>query len=230
MPRESVTNGASLRWRLLRRASYRGLRAFSYLLGRVWIRKIEGLNNLSSIVPSIFLCSYTCDYDFLILPALIQRELVFLGPEPIINNKGIVGWILKTNFIVFAKGEYPGYRFFREVIRNLTEYNRSIAFFPDAASCYGKEFEEKYVGIVKLAIKANVPIILIKIEWGKMNNSSLSRCNLEIGKRIYISPNNNEFHDIFFEKGGVTKFSALSKVDLQEIGRRLTLRLLASNI
>jgi len=153
--------------------------------------------------------------------------LVFLSPARI-AEKGLIPWILKTNFVLFADGEYPGYRFFREAMRSLTEYNRSVALYPDAAASYGKAFMEKYAGIIKLAMKANVPIVPVSMEWDDIDSPEkkvFPRGRLKVGEKVYISPNNKEFKDIFFKRRGFRKFGSLPKDDLQEIGRRVALRL-----
>lgn len=227
MTKLKILESLDLRWRLLRRVSYRWRIAILHFLSRFYIRQIEGTENLSGLVPAIFICSYSWDYDFLILPALLQREVVFLSPKNIPNN-GIVRWILKTNLVLFANGTDPGYRFFREVMRNITDYNRSIAVYPSAASVYAKEFQDKYIGIVKIALKANMPIVPVIARWSSVKRKgfpTVGGCNLEIGKKIYVSPNNPEFQDVFFKRRGFRKYSSLSKEDFDEIGKRIMSRL-----
>ena len=91
-------------------------------------------------------------------------------------------------------------------------------------------------GFVKLAIKANVPIIPVAMKGTyeilppSRRVPRLKRCKVIIGKKAYISAENPMFRDIFLRREGVDKTGNLTKEETQEIAFRImnNIRLLAN--
>jgi 1-acyl-sn-glycerol-3-phosphate acyltransferase len=90
-------------------------------------------------------------------------------------------------------------------------------------------------GFVKLAIKANVPIIPVGMKGTyeilppDKRIPRLKRCKITIGERIDISSENPMFKGITFIKKGANKSFTLNDKDTQEVAFRIMdkIRLLA---
>jgi len=64
------------------------------------------------------------------------------------------------------------------------------------------------------------------------NIPRFTKCKVVVGKRMYISPGNPDFTDVFFEQRGNRKFSKLTNQQLQKIAIRIMdkVRLLADEV
>jgi 1-acyl-sn-glycerol-3-phosphate acyltransferase len=82
-------------------------------------------------------------------------------------------------------------------------------------------------GFVKLAMRANVPIIPVAMKGTYEilpphgHIPRFKKCRIVIGKKMYVSPENPEFSDIFFRRKGERKFGNLTDEEMQEIAVRL---------
>jgi len=83
-------------------------------------------------------------------------------------------------------------------------------------------------GFVKLAIKARVPIVPIAMKGTyeilspDQKVPRLRKCDVYILDKIYVSPINLEFYDVFFRRSGTDrKYGDLDEAEMQEIAFRI---------
>jgi len=217
----------SLRYRLLRRLRFRYLRLFIFFVWRFWLRDVYGLEKIPTDGPAIIASNHLSYFDFWILSAILRKQTVFVAVKNL-AVRGHVGWTMKLNPIIFIDRDKPGLTFFKKILWYLKEQRRLVVIYPEGTrSRTGKMLTPK-VGFVKLAVKAGVPIIPIAMRGTyeilppHKHIPKLKRCDVFVGDKIYISPQNPEFHDIFFRKAGPDRrYRDLDEAELQEIAFRI---------
>lgn len=199
---------------------------------RIWIREVVGMKNIPK-GPVIFVSNHLSYYDFLIFGSLLSRYSVFIASKKIIQSF-FVRWFTKLSHIVYVDQERPGFTFFKDTLSHL-EKGRSVIIYPEGTrSRTGKMFKPKE-GFVKLALRANVPIIPVAMKGTyeilppDKRIPRFKRCKIVIGEKIYVSPRNPMFKDIFFIKKNANKSFVLNNEDTQKIAFRIMdkIRLLA---
>ena len=216
-----------LRYRLLRRLRFRYLRLFIFFIWQFWLRDVYGFEKIPIKEPAIIVSNHLSYFDFWILSAILKKQTVFVA----VKNLAIrshVGWTMNLNTIIFIDREKPGLTFFKKILWYLSEQKRLVVIYPEGTrSRTGKMLTPK-PGFVKLAIKAGVPIIPIAMRGTyeilppQKHIPKLKRCDVYVGDKIYISPQNPEFHDIFFKNhDSGHRFRDLGDLELQEIAFRI---------
>lgn len=213
------------RYKFINKVRFKFLRFLLVCLLKSWVRRITGLNNVPEKGPAIFVCNHLSYFDFLIFSAVVKPYVVFLAQRKI-KTTFIIRWFTKFNNVIYIDKDYPGYSFFKELLQYL-DAGRLIVVYPEGTrSRTGKMLIPK-PGFVKLAMKANVPIILVALKGTyeilppHRHIPRLRKCEVIIGKKMYISPDNQDIKDIFFRRTGDRKFGKLTDEDLQEIAIRL---------
>ena len=213
------------RYRFFRRIRFRITRLILALFLRTWVREVIGIENIVLDSPAIFVSNHLSYCDFLIIGSLLRKYIVFVANKEI-NQTFFFGWFTKVNHVVYVDRDNPGFSFFKDILRHL-EKGRSIVIYPEGTrSRTGKMFKPKE-GFVKLAIKARVPIIPVAMKGTyeilppHRFIPRLKRCSVIIGERIFISPENNIFKDIFLRRKNSGKSTNLTKEETKEIAFRI---------
>jgi hypothetical protein len=215
--------GSTLRIRLLRRLVYRAWKNYSIQRAQKFIDKAvyEDANENAFSVPTIFLSTYSKLNDFMVLTYLFKnQDLTLIAPDALPANKKI-NLIKGLNHTIPLKNERFTYSFLRQLVYALRIYNRSIVAPPEAGKQFLKSFELDLSSLVRIAMKCNVPIQPVVIDWGGRTNPENNKCAVFIGKRIFISPRHPDFKDIFFSRRGIRKFSQLNKDECIQVGERV---------
>jgi len=208
--------------RAMRRSGFKILR---YILGKVlrlWIKETIGSENIPSKGPAIFVSNHLSYFDFLLCAAVLSKNYIVFLAQRKIKHISVVRWFTKFDNVVYVDRNYPGYTFFKELMRHL-DADRFLVIYPEGSRSRTGKMGMPKLGFVKLAMKANVPIIPVAMNgtFEILPPSSriprLKRCKVFIGKRMYISPDNPEFHDIFFRHGVNKKLGNLTDEELQKI-------------
>lgn len=221
----SLLDGFHLRTRLLRRVTFRLWKSFALSSAKPLVQEVryEVPDQSSLSMPAIILSSFSKLSDFLILSHLFRdKELTLIMPRSLPKDKDI-DLFRSINHVLYLE-DRVGYKFFREILMILRDFNRCIVISPDAAKRYVSHVPVDPGVVAKIAMLANVPIVPVVLQWDskkRLFNGRSERCTIWIGKRIYISPRNEEFKDIFFKRRGVRKFVKLPQEDLIELGGRI---------
>jgi 1-acyl-sn-glycerol-3-phosphate acyltransferase len=205
------------------------IRASAVIFLRLWIRKVTGLENIPSQGPAIFVSNHRSYYDFFMIGCLLKKYIVFIANNKI-KQTSIISWFTKTNYVIYIEPEHPGVTFFHSIIRHI-KLNRFIIIYPEATrSRTGKMLKPKD-GFVRLAIKTNVPIIPVAIKGTydilppNKRIPRLRRCTVDIGEKIYVSPENHLFKDIYLRKNNVGKATSLTGEEIKEMAFRIMNRI-----
>ena len=214
-----------VRYRLIKRIRFKATRLLVFLFFRLWIKEVSGFDNVPAQGPALLVSNHLSYYDFLILGCLFRQQIVFLAVKKI-SQTFFVRWFTKMHIVVYVDRDRPGSTFFREVLRHL-EAGKLVVIYPEGTrSRTGKMLKPK-PGFVKLAMVANLPIIPIAMKGTyeilppHKHIPRLTKCKVIVGKRMYVSPENPVFSDVFFQHRGDRKFRNLTAEQMQEVAIRI---------
>lgn len=209
-----------IRARMVRRFFYRVWKGFIINRVRKWIGTVqgerEGVSDVSG--PAVVLCNLKRVQDLYVLMYLFrEKEFSFVGLRSLEKVK-VFRRLASFNRVVFFNPLKPKRSFFREILVTLRHFNRAIILFPKFDLDISKEFAIDPTAVVRIAMMVSVPIIPVSITWQSPNDS---KCDVKVGKRLYISPASPEFRDVFFKRRGARKFSRLNSDELGTIAKRI---------
>ncbi|MCB9799735.1 MAG: hypothetical protein H6757_03125 [Candidatus Omnitrophica bacterium] len=217
-------NSIHLRTRLFRKVMFRIWKTFMLRKAKRYLGdvKYESIENFLLPTPAIIICNFEELNDFLILSYLCKdKNLCFLTTTELPDEK----WIkeLKAmNHVLPFDYQKNNFSFLRSILRSLRDFNRSVVISNEAAKKYADGINVDLSLIVRIAMKASVPIMPIVMKKSLTRQSNkIAKRDIFVGKKISVSPRALEFKDIFFKRRGVRKFSELPREDMAEIGRRI---------
>ena len=167
---------------------------------RLWIRKVEGLENIPKDKPFIIAANHTSYFDALLLPVIIipklNRKL-----HALVNS---FYWKIPiTRFFLDLWESIPvsvekekGYKEKNKLaLENALSYFKKgeiLIIFPEGRRSKDGKLQRAYTGIAKIALKAKVPILPAGIigankvlPVGK-TLPRFKRCEVKIGKLMYF--------------------------------------------
>jgi len=216
---------AKSRYRMARKARFKTLRLTIFNFFKLWIKDIDGLENIPKKGPAIFICNHLSYYDFFIFGSIMRDYIVFLAQKKV-GDTFFIRWLTRFHNVVYVDKDKPGASFFKKVIRYL-ESKKMLMIYPEGTRSRSGKMLMPKPGFVKLAMRANVPIIPVALKGTyeilppHRHMPRFKKCRVVVGKKIYISPGNKDFSDIFFRRKGERKFGNLTDDEIQEIAIRL---------
>lgn len=125
---------------------------------------IKGGENLNNNGATVYMGTHKSYLDIVIMLALIDQPLIFIGKEELRRVPFIRTWFKDVGGVAMQRDDIrQSYKVIMEVIEKLKE-GYSVAIFPEGTRAITKDMGEFKVGSFKLATKANVPIIPIAMQ------------------------------------------------------------------
>lgn len=182
---------------------------------RLWLRKIEGLNNIPTNKLFIIAANHTSYYDSLLLhstliPRLNKKIHAFVNSlywkYPIIRSILEHGECIPV-FVEKEGNSKEKNKQASEKALNYLEKGEIIEIFPEGARSYDGKLRKAYNGVARLALKAKVPVLPVGIidsykvlPKGKIF-PRLARCKVKIGKLMYFEKYyNKKLNNKIFEE------------------------------
>ena len=116
--RAAVAYTTRSRFRLIRRSRFKTLRRMVFRFFNLWIKEVDGLENIPKKGPVIFICNHLSYYDFLVFGSIMRDYIVFLAQKKV-GNTFFVRWFTKFNNVVYVDKDQTGASFFNNVIKYL---------------------------------------------------------------------------------------------------------------
>lgn len=183
---------------------------------KLWIRKIEGIENIPKNTAFIVAVNHSSYYDFVLPPAIIGLELNKLL-HALVNSRfwknPIARLILECGecipvFVGKEKGSKKRNQKSFEQALNYLKKGEIVEIFPEGRRSIDGKLGKAYNGVARLALKAKVPVLPVGIidshkilPKGKIFPRFV-RCEVKIGKPIYFDkyygkkPSNKIFEEV----------------------------------
>lgn len=167
---------------------------------RLWIRKIEGVENIPKDKAFILAGNHTSYFDVLLLPSITLPKLS-IKMHALVNSyywKPLFSRFFLTKWEcipVYVENEKNAKQKNRQALEKAIKYlkNREIMMiFPEGKRSSDGRLQKGYTGIAKLALKAKVPVLPCGIIGSNkvMPKGAFfpgfARCEVKIGKLMYF--------------------------------------------
>ncbi len=192
---------------------------------RLWIRKVEGLENVPKDKTFIIAANHTSYYDVLmpvIIISKINRKMHALVNSFYWNN-------FFTRFFLDIWGGIPVYvekekgakeknRLALEKALNYLSQGHILMIFPEGRRSPDGKIQKGYTGIARLDFKAKVPVLPIGIiDANKVLPRGaifprFKRCEVKIGRLIY-------FDKYYNKKANNKVFEEVTRIIMQQIAK-----------
>src|SRR3989338_4901317 len=134
---------------------------------RLWIRKVEGLENIPKDRAFILAGNHTSYFDVLLLPSIIllkSNVKMHALTNSYYWNNSITGFFLKKweCIPVYVNNEKNAKGKNKKALEKALEYlknNEVMMIFPEGKRSHDGKLQKAYTGIAKLALKAKVPVL-----------------------------------------------------------------------
>ncbi len=167
---------------------------------KLWLRKVEGLENIPKDKPFIIVANHTSYYDALLLPVIIapkaDKKIHALVNsyywEPFITRFFLDLWESIPVYVEKEKNAKEKNRQAFEKALGYLKKNELIMIFPEGKRGPGGKLQKAYTGIAKLALKAKVPVLpagiidAYKVLPVGKTLPRFKRCEVKIGELIYF--------------------------------------------
>ena len=168
---------------------------------RMWLRKVEGVENIPRNTPFIIAANHSSYYDVL-LPAIIlvpklNKKIHALCNSYYWNNialKFILNmWEAIPVYVEKEKGSKRKNKLAFQKAVNYLKKNELVMIFPEGKRSHDGKLNKAYPGVAKIALKAKVPVMPFgiidanKVLPKRKMFPRLTRCEVKIGKLIYFS-------------------------------------------
>jgi 1-acyl-sn-glycerol-3-phosphate acyltransferase len=166
---------------------------------RLWVRKINGSNNLPKGKAFIVACNHGSYFDDLALPCTVvpkTNKYLHIYVNSYYFKVAFFRIFLKWGRCIavdVGKGRPTptNKKAFKDAV-NYLKIGEPIGIFPEGHRSYSDRMREGKTGVAKLALTAKVPVIPMGIDGSKkiLPLSAfwprLKRCTINIGKPIYL--------------------------------------------
>ena len=167
---------------------------------KLWLRKVEGMENIPRDRPFIIAANHTSYYDALLLPSIIVPKLN-KKIHPLVNSfyckSFVTGFFLNLweaipvfvdkNNLSREKNELA----FRKAV-NYLKNNELIMIFPEGMRSKDGKLKKAFNGVARISLEAKVPVLPVGIigankvlPIGKIF-PRFKRCEVKIGKLMYF--------------------------------------------
>ncbi|MCH8003532.1 MAG: 1-acyl-sn-glycerol-3-phosphate acyltransferase [Nanoarchaeota archaeon] len=168
---------------------------------KLWLRKVEGLENVPKHKPFIMAMNHASYYDALLLPSLIIPK-IDKKIHALVNsyywNKFLTRIFLNYHEsipVYVEKGDKSkknNKKSFEKAF-NYLKKNEIIMIFPEGKRSSDGKLRKAYTGVARLALNSKIPVLPIGIigsnkvlPKGKFF-PGFKRCEVKIGKPIYFN-------------------------------------------
>jgi 1-acyl-sn-glycerol-3-phosphate acyltransferase len=170
------------------------------LIRFIWIRKVEGIENIPKQGAIIIASNHESYFDFLCFSAVCPRPLIYLAGE-VFFKKWWWRIIMKlTGQIKVDRNSKDKSASLKSALLVLEE-GKILGIFPEGTRSPNGELQKAFIGVTKIALTARVKVIPVgmigtyNIMSKKDKFPKLKKCSIKIGKPLDLSQFYNERDD-----------------------------------
>ena len=167
---------------------------------KLWLRKVEGIENVPKDKPFIIAANHSSYYDALLIHVILISKIdkkIHALVNSLYWKYPVIRWFLDLGecIPVYVKKEKYAKEKNRQSFEKALSYlknNKIIMVFPEGKRSIDGKLRKAYNGIAKLSLKSKVPVLPVGIigankvlPVGK-TLPRFARCEVKIGKLLYF--------------------------------------------
>jgi 1-acyl-sn-glycerol-3-phosphate acyltransferase len=164
------------------------------LVRLIWVKKVEGIENMPKEGPLIIAFNHQSFFDFLCFVSVSPRKVHFLSAEKFFNHPLWAPLVRMTGQIKVERKKHDK-RDLHNLIYQHLEYGKVIGIFPEGTrSPHEIEMLYAFTGVAKYAIRGKVPVLPVGIKgtyeiMAKHDKKPKFRkiVTIHVGKPMYFS-------------------------------------------
>ena len=128
----------------------------------IWIKNVNGLENVPKIGPCIIAANHSSYFDFISLVAVLPRKIHFLAAEKFYKSKFWYPLVAGTGQIKVDRESSDKREVYEKVI-SVLERGKVIGIFPEGTRSADGNIGKTFTGVAKFALKAKTPVVPVGI-------------------------------------------------------------------
>jgi len=128
----------------------------------IWIKKVEGLENIPEKGGCIIAANHSSYFDFFCLVAVVPRRIYFLAAEKFYKSKFWWPFVKLTGQIKVERESHNKEEIYKKVY-SILEKGGVIGIFPEGTRSSDGKIGKTYTGVAKFALRAKVPVVPVGI-------------------------------------------------------------------
>jgi 1-acyl-sn-glycerol-3-phosphate acyltransferase len=134
------------------------------LVRTIWVKKVEGLNNMPKSGPLIVALNHQSFFDFLCFISVSPRKIHFLSAEKFFSHIAWGPLVRLTSQIKVDRLSHDKQELHDLVYEHLT-HNKVIGIFPEGTrSPHSEDMLPAFTGVAEFAIRSGVPVLPVGIK------------------------------------------------------------------
>lgn len=160
------------------------------LIRKIWINKVEGLENIPVKGPVVIASNHESYFDFICFWAISPRRIQYLAAEKFYKSKFWRPIMVATGQIKVER-ESKDKKKVHERAHDILKNEGVLGIFPEGTRTRTGELGKAFTGVTKFALKARVPIIPVGMigafhAWPPHKKlPSLKKVSIKIDKPIF---------------------------------------------
>ena len=162
------------------------------LVKLIWIKKVEGLENIPKNGPCIIAANHSSYFDFLSLVAVLPRRIYFLAGE-VFFKKWWWSWLVRSTGQIKVDRESKDKTEVKRSVLFILNHGKVIGLFPEGTRSSDGKIGKTFTGVADFALQAKVPVIPIGIigAYEVMSRHDkkpkfIKNIEIRIGKALYF--------------------------------------------
>lgn len=136
----------------------------------LWVGRVEGIENIPRNSGAILASNHSSFMDFIIIPSIITAKLkrpTYILAAAELTRRPVVGIFARNDDCILIDrtkvANKPGAEFYKESLKALGDGNL-LLLFPEGTRSPDGKVQMWKKGFVKMAIRANVPIVPVTLK------------------------------------------------------------------
>ncbi len=176
---------------------------FGWAIRLIWIKKVEGLENVPKKGSFIVVANHSSYFDFISLIAILPRRIYFLAAEKFYKSKFWYPFVASTGQIKVDRESSDKKEVYEKVFSVLNS-GKVLGIFPEGTRSVDGKVGKTYTGVAKFALGVKVPVVPVGISgtfeiMSRHDKKPKFKKNIviKIGKPIYFEEYYNRSGDEF---------------------------------
>ncbi len=166
---------------------------FGPIFRLIWVENVEGLENIPlPLIGGVIIASnHESYFDFLLMPAICKRRLYYIAAEKFFDHPLWSILMKLTSQIYVDRYRQDKTDMYKRAFKVLKKGD-AIVIFPEGTRSGDGKLQKAYVGAVRIALTAKVPIVPVGIigTYEILSRNSryprFTKCKIKFGKPIFL--------------------------------------------